>query len=1337
MHPDFKHSCDAILRMKPETQKFESVRQQLKSLLKQGILWRGLIFQWVHCGDSLNRAFDELLVAREMLKDPDRPCPPYVSILGNNMSMIVCVSAVLESDWVFNYMPFPYSPKDSEMIQKAFLSRKKIRRTKHINLEPEYSVSIYSPAIVSEGFAGMDRIPTALKARVLLNAIGPPVILRDSLTQDQARQEEVRAHVQKLAVYLKSVQSIQMAPFNRLVLDNWSRAAPRSGSLSSVKESETCLSTSFVFDLDYMRPFISISNHQSSGSAVEICKKYYQAENIETKTPGTFFAVMDLSEEQEWKMERTKTNEKSFVVEETDGILIQVFDVWCSIWTPTAVQLDPGNSSGGEPVCSLCLPWFSPTYSNDRTTPVVVILGPQISTDSPALHNMVDKKLVSPDVLFIENRKSTLGSELKEEEHLLTFYSIDSIAQRIENSGLEFEIGLWYILNFTLEYRAETESINSSAIERMSTLVACELLAFNMKLLFSYASNKIELPETGIQKFIVSVVNKVLRVKESEHDAAHTEETMHTMCFTMWLRASRAAALISFKLKRNLISFLFDQACHSQRLRSALCRHLQISMLDYDSLSHANLFQVSGRFSSLRSFHSTAERLREDYCMGVKIGMDEKLTEDLRKLVSPVESHPDLWKAMKTMFSSTWSTEARISTRFATRERHGFKHEISIYKLFDKIMTFYLTPLDLRPQRTSSIDYTTDSPCAGPEDAMNATLEMVALLNHLFGDTSNKDPISNPLTLFFVHLLCEARAKLYKKNNEATTDFFDLLTTQWLECLKTDLKHMYKVLKHEAASLVREAIISYKLINYLFKLVLHSLPDFVINENPLTSLSMFSPETAKRLVSKIETRPNIFYVLYFPNEVSGIDGEIVRLPYPRTRHLEASQIRFGETHSCLIDTDGVVYMWGENEDEELGVPVPDSYGFGETSVIQFLCDLQNQNRNRPTIDLQLQHYVTIPTELSFHFPFIDVQIGGSFSIGLAKNGNVFSWGRNTCGCLGQKYVEQGDVVTSPLLISTLAHLTVQSISCSSTHCACVTEQGDIYTWGWALYGQTGIPESEVLGQHEDPSNKQNNASAMTFTIKTRNTCAFPKKVTVIELPEDETAFNQKTKELGLADQMFTMEIRRGKTSKYISTASNIKSNANLEKEAVTWQEVKCGRLHTVALDSLANVWTWGFGLEGQLGIGKLAENALLSDDGRHTVGQHTLRYTPCQIAKEYFFNRDIVSVETGGDVCAAVDDEENVWIWGTFQGLSKFVPTKICSGDDVRISSLGNKVVILNTTFEGGSEVSILKVIGEPPNQEWGTEFFETLSYSIEDVVFDWDDRLIAKCGDLNSKNRF
>ncbi|XP_003426495.1 RCC1 domain-containing protein 1 [Nasonia vitripennis] len=89
--------------------------------------------------------------------------------------------------------------------------------------------------------------------------------------------------------------------------------------------------------------------------------------------------------------------------------------------------------------------------------------------------------------------------------------------------------------------------------------------------------------------------------------------------------------------------------------------------------------------------------------------------------------------------------------------------------------------------------------------------------------------------------------------------------------------------------------------------------------------------------------------------------------------------------------------------------------------------------------------------------FIDVACGYDHTLLLAKDGGVYSVGMGTRGQLGHGDLEDCD---EPKLIEALAGLKIVQISSGGWHSAVVTDQGDLYTWGWNNQGQLGHPDVE-------------------------------------------------------------------------------------------------------------------------------------------------------------------------------------------------------------------------------------------------------------------------------------
>ncbi|KYQ50218.1 E3 ubiquitin-protein ligase HERC2 [Trachymyrmex zeteki] len=96
-------------------------------------------------------------------------------------------------------------------------------------------------------------------------------------------------------------------------------------------------------------------------------------------------------------------------------------------------------------------------------------------------------------------------------------------------------------------------------------------------------------------------------------------------------------------------------------------------------------------------------------------------------------------------------------------------------------------------------------------------------------------------------------------------------------------------------------------------------------------------------------------------------------------------------------------------------------------------------------------------EIPKRVKFVDLSCGFDHTILLAENGDVYSMGMGIRGQLGHNELENCD---NPKLIEALAGLKVVQISAGGWHSAVITDQGDLYTWGWNSNGELGIENKD-------------------------------------------------------------------------------------------------------------------------------------------------------------------------------------------------------------------------------------------------------------------------------------
>jgi alpha-tubulin suppressor-like RCC1 family protein len=207
---------------------------------------------------------------------------------------------------------------------------------------------------------------------------------------------------------------------------------------------------------------------------------------------------------------------------------------------------------------------------------------------------------------------------------------------------------------------------------------------------------------------------------------------------------------------------------------------------------------------------------------------------------------------------------------------------------------------------------------------------------------------------------------------------------------------------------------------------------------------------------------------------------------------DISSIHAGATFAYAIDGDGVLHAWGRNDGNQLGdgttvqrrtavtISLPadvttvsafdsyslarlangDVYGWGYNGS----GELGTGNTNNSAVPVK----ALMPSGVSI----VDVGAGSSSGYAVADNGDLYSWGYNTNGALGN-----GTNVNSetPALASTPSGVRFVSVDGGSSNGMAVTESGAIYAWGGSngngVFGNGGTVTSRVpvLGPNFKPS----------------------------------------------------------------------------------------------------------------------------------------------------------------------------------------------------------------------------------------------------------------------------
>jgi hypothetical protein len=138
----------------------------------------------------------------------------------------------------------------------------------------------------------------------------------------------------------------------------------------------------------------------------------------------------------------------------------------------------------------------------------------------------------------------------------------------------------------------------------------------------------------------------------------------------------------------------------------------------------------------------------------------------------------------------------------------------------------------------------------------------------------------------------------------------------------------------------------------------------------------------------------------------------------------------GSNHTAAIKADGTLWTWGSNSNGQLGNGQPGN----KSSPLQINTDPPNADKD-----------------------WKQVAAGHFHTLALKTDGSLWGWGRNVSGELGTDTVTESWV---PIRVGTGTAIWEQErgwvqVSAGGNHSAAVRSDGQIFAWGYNLYGQVG------------------------------------------------------------------------------------------------------------------------------------------------------------------------------------------------------------------------------------------------------------------------------------------
>lgn len=196
-------------------------------------------------------------------------------------------------------------------------------------------------------------------------------------------------------------------------------------------------------------------------------------------------------------------------------------------------------------------------------------------------------------------------------------------------------------------------------------------------------------------------------------------------------------------------------------------------------------------------------------------------------------------------------------------------------------------------------------------------------------------------------------------------------------------------------------------------------------------------------------------------------------PVPVKGDLIFRRLSAGGKHTCGVGTDGVTYCWGNDYVGAVGVgldraetspqAVGKGLGFKEVHAGRdHTCALTGSGRvycwgnntyGQLGIGSDRRDKVALRNPVDGNLAFTALTVGAKHSCGLTSDGELYCWGDNTSGQLGNGSIGERGNQRRPLPSATGERFT--SVSAGATHTCGVTTEGEVLCWGDNSEGQLG------------------------------------------------------------------------------------------------------------------------------------------------------------------------------------------------------------------------------------------------------------------------------------------
>ena len=332
---------------------------------------------------------------------------------------------------------------------------------------------------------------------------------------------------------------------------------------------------------------------------------------------------------------------------------------------------------------------------------------------------------------------------------------------------------------------------------------------------------------------------------------------------------------------------------------------------------------------------------------------------------------------------------------------------------------------------------------------------------------------------------------------------------------------------------------------------------------------------------------------------------IVKKPAGVSDDFTYVQVSAGTDHSLAVGSDGYAYAWGNNNNGQLGNNITSF-----SSVPVRVCD-PSTGSNADT-----------------GLKAIQVSAGRLFSLAIDQDGNIWAWGYNDNGQLGNGKTRGTNTPQSVLLDPKHASTVLKAVQVSAGdfHSLAIDQDGNTWAWGRNDYGQLGNGKTSGTNANPTPSSVLLDPKHASTVLKAVQVSAGGSLSLAIDQDGNTWAWGHN--DYGQLGNGSTSSLRNPVPG---SVLLNPKDTSTVLKAV----QVSAGWAHSLAVDTDGNAWAWG-----QNNYGKLGNNTTSN------------QYSPVKVfASDQSTSKagpwlSTAQISAGGNHSLAIGKDGNTSAWG-------------------------------------------------------------------------------------------